>query len=103
MSDKNIEVPKWDVALEALINEENQKLGRGLTLDDFIRLSKEHTIRFDDIIVTLLALCVEGLWQYQDATGSPKTITPDDVESLFVGGRIKEEDMGHYTGSWSQK
>ena len=104
MSDTtDIEVPKWDVALEALISEESQKLGHGLTLDDFIRLSKEHTIRFDDIIFTLFALCDEGLWQYHNEDGSPKVISQEEVEGLFVGGRIKEEDMRHLTGAWSRK
>jgi hypothetical protein len=104
MSDKtDFEVPKWDVALEALIKEESQRLGRGLALDDFIRLSQDHTIRFDDIIVTLLALCVEGLWQYQDAKGNVQAISQNDIDDLFVGGRIKQEDMSHYTGNWSPK
>ena len=104
MSDKtDFEVPKWDVALEALIKEESQQLGRGLSLDDFQRLAKEHTIRFDDIIVTLLTLCVEGLWQYQDAEGKLQSITQDDIDALFVGGRIKQEDMHSYNGSWSPK
>ena len=52
MSD-DIDVPKWDVALEGLIKEEAKKLGRGLRLDDFIRLATENAIRFDDIIVDI--------------------------------------------------
>ncbi|MDH5216970.1 MAG: hypothetical protein OEX19_04700 [Gammaproteobacteria bacterium] len=103
MSDEGFEVPKWDVALESLISEESRKLGQGLTLDDFIRLAKEHTIRFDDIIFTLFALCEEGLWQYHDENGALKVITQEEIDGLFVGGRIKEEDMRHLTGAWSQK
>jgi hypothetical protein len=38
-----IAVPKWDVALEALIKEEYGELGRLLTLDDYRRLAQQYT------------------------------------------------------------
>lgn len=99
----DIEVPKWDVALEGLIKEEQQNLGRGLTLDDFLRLAKANAIRFDDIIMTLLTLCIEGHWQYVTADGVTHQITEDEMNELFTNGRIKEEDMMPYTGAWSVK
>ena len=43
-SEGPIYIPKWDVALEALIKEEQQKLGRALYLDDFRRLAQQYTI-----------------------------------------------------------
>lgn len=99
----DIEIPKWDVALEGLIKEEQQNLGRGLTLEDFIRLAKENAIRFDDIIMTLLTLCIEGHWQYIQADGKAHQITQDEMNALFTGGRIKEEDMAPYSGNWKIK
>lgn len=97
----DIEVPKWDPALESLVNEEFQKHG-ALTLDDFTRLSKEYTIRFDDIMFTVFELCLEGIWEYIDDAGRKVALTRDDVNQLLVNRRIKEEDMASYTGVWQK-
>lgn len=100
-ADSPIEVPKWDVALEALAKEECRKKGAGLTVADFKRLASEHATRFDDIMVTIFELTLNGLWQYRDASGKPRTLTRNDVNDLYVGGRIHEKDMAHFTGSWA--
>jgi hypothetical protein len=99
---KNIdtEVPTWDVALASLAEEETEKLGRGLQLADIKRLATAHAIRFDDIIATLFELVLQGHWLYQDAQGELQTLSRDEVEKLYVGGRIAEADVEHYTGFW---
>ena len=101
MSKDKFEIPKWDVALEALISEEYKKSGTGLNIDTYIDLAKQHGIRFDDIIFTLFELCYAGQWKYVDEQGHQQPITKESVAELFVGGRIKEEDMRGYTGLWS--
>lgn len=98
-SDGPIHIPKWDVALEALAKEEQQKLGRPLVLDDFRRLAQQYTIRLDDIMVTLFELCIHGQWQYHG--DPPREITRELLAELTAGGRLKDEDLKHFTGGWS--
>ena len=95
-----IAVPKWDVALEAMIKEEHGKLGRPLTLDDFRRLAQQYTIRLDDIMVTLFELCVRELWQYRDADGKARKITRQRLTQLTAGGRLNDEDLKTFSGGW---
>ena len=99
---KNIEtdIPRWDVALAALVAEEFTKLGRGLTLNDFQRLAAQHAIRFDDIMATLFELVLHGTWRYEDPPGVKVIITRDEVEKLYVGGRLAEADVNQYSGLW---
>jgi hypothetical protein len=94
------EAPQWDIALAALAREAAGKLGRGLQLMDFQHLAAEHAIRFDDIMVTLFELVIEGEWCYEQPQGRPRTITRDEVEKLYVGGRLAEADVKEYTGIW---
>jgi len=97
-----IAVPKWDVALEAMIKEEHGQLGRPLTLDDFRRLAQQYTIRLDDIMVTLLELCVRGLWHYQDADGKQLKITRQRMTQLTAGGRrLNDADLKSFSGGWT--
>jgi len=100
LKDFDEEIPKWDIALAALAREDFEKGGRNLTLMDFKRQATEHAIRFDDIMVTLFELCIQGEWQYQDADGNDRAITRDEVNSLYVGGRLADKDVAGYTGSW---
>lgn len=101
-TDSSIDVPKWDVALEALAKEEcRKKNGAGLTVADFKRLAGDHATRFDDIMVTIFELTLQGLWQYRDASGKPHRLTRKEVNDLYVGGRIHEKDMGQFTGTWT--
>ena len=90
-----------DIALAALAKEDFEKCGCNLTLADFKRQAAEHAIRFDDIMVTLFELCIQGEWQYQDADGHNRAITRDEVDNLYVGGRLADKDVADYTGSWS--
>lgn len=92
--------PMWDVALAALVKEENRKLERPLLTDDFLRLAKKHAIRFDDIMDTVLRMVIHGEWVYTTAQGKVHPITQDEVDKMYKGGRLKDEDLQEYTGSW---
>lgn len=100
-TEEDIEIPKWDVALEALLQEEYIKLGRKLNIDDFHGLSVEYSIRFDDIMETVFSLTLEGKWIYQDVNGLGKEITQEMVDRLYVNARLYEDDVREYTGGWS--
>jgi len=95
------EFPKWDVALEALIREENKKLERPLLTSDFLRLAKEHAIRFDDIMDTVLRMVILGEWTYTNPKGEIAPITQEEFDKMYEGGRMKDEDLHEYTGSWT--
>lgn len=94
------EVPKWDIALAALSKEEYEKTKCGLTIEDFKRLASKHSIRFDDIMVTMFELVINSEWSYEDAEGNIKPIERDEVDNLYVGGRLHEQDVRQYTGRW---
>lgn len=95
-----VPVSKWDVALEALAKEEQQKLGRPLELEDFRRLAQQYTIRLDDIMVTMFELAIHGEWQYRNSGGKPQAITRELLEGLTAGGRLKDEDLKTFSGAW---
>ena len=99
-SEAPIQIPKWDVALEALVKEEHQKLARPLHLEDFQRLAQQYTIRLDDIMVTLFELCIQGLWQYRSDDGKQRDITRELLQEMTAGGRLKDEDLRNFTGGW---
>ena len=100
-SEAPIQIPKWDVALEALVKEEHQKLARPLHLDDFQRLAQQYTIRLDDIMVTLFELCIHGLWRYRDTDGRPREITRELLDEMTAGGRLRDEDLKNFPGDWA--
>ena len=95
------EIPKWDIALAALAKEEAGKLGHGLRIADFQRLAAEHAIRFDDIMVTMFELVIQGEWRYEYPDNVTRAISHDEVEKLYVGGRLAEADVNEYVGLWS--
>lgn len=95
------EIPKWDIALAALAKEEAGKLGHGLRIADFQRLAAEHAIRFDDIMVTMFELVIQGEWRYEYPDNVTRAISRDEVEKLYVGGRLAEADVNEYVGLWS--
>ena len=51
--DADIDVPKWDVALASLVRDASASKGGALTIEDFSRIAREHSIRFDDIMETV--------------------------------------------------
>lgn len=97
------DVPSWDVALASLVEEESEKLGQGLRLADFQRLAADHAIRFDDIMATVFEMVIQGVWEYQSADGEACAISRDEVEKLYVGGRMVEADLNQYAGLWLPK
>ena len=94
------EVPKWDIALAALVKEEVDKLGHGLRIAEFQRLASDHAIRFDDIMVTMFELVINNEWRYEYPDGVEKPISRDEVEKLYVGGRLVDADVIEYVGLW---
>ncbi len=99
-AEPDVEVPKWDVALEALAKEEFTKCARELRVEDFKRLAMAYAIRFDDIMVTIFELTIHAKWQYRDSDGKDRPIGRDEIDKLYVQGRLREEDVRQYTGSW---
>lgn len=95
------EVPKWDIALAALAKEEAGKLNQGLRIAEFKKLADDHAIRFDDIMVTMFELVINGEWRYEYPDGVKKPISRDEVEKLYVGGRLVETDVNTYEGLWT--
>ena len=93
-------VPQWDVALEALVREEYQQLGRLLDNQDFRRLANHYTIRFDDIMATLFELAIQGCWVYLERSGRRQAISRETLDKLYVHGRLNEEDLRSFTGGW---
>ena len=94
------EVPKWDIALAALAKEEVDKLGHGLRIAEFQRLASDHAIRFDDIMVTMFEMVINNEWRYEYPDGVEKPISRDEVEKLYVGGRLADADVIEYVGLW---
>jgi len=94
------EIPRWDVALESLLNEEHHRLGRALQIDDFHHLAAQHAIRFDDIMATLFELVLNGNWRYADHD-DPRPLTRDRVNRLYINGRLDPVDVREFRGEWS--
>jgi len=96
----NDEIPKWDVALEALLRETCRNKGAPLDVHDIHRLSQQYIIRFDDLMTTLLELAAHGRWGYTDGQGVARTIGLDDVERMRGEGRFDVQDVARLTGWW---
>ncbi len=100
MTENEMAIPKWDVALEALVTEEYGERGMEMSVADFQRLAREYDIRFDDIMETVFRMCIEGVWGYRDGDGQVRAISQEDYDRLFIKGRTREKDMQEYTGGW---
>lgn len=96
----NESMPKWDVALASLAQEEFRRKSSPLTLVDFRALAKEHAIRLDDIMETMFLLAINGKWVYSDADGHPVILDQDTLDSLYVKRRLSEKDLATYDGGW---
>ncbi|NOY63033.1 MAG: hypothetical protein GXP10_07775 [Gammaproteobacteria bacterium] len=92
------EVPKWDIALAALATEAFKKKGSPLNIADFLSLAREHSIRFDDIMVTMFELCIQDEWHYAGPNGE---ITRESFNELYINGRLDEDDVKAYSGGWA--
>lgn len=99
--DCDFDIPKWDVALEALMREEYINRNNSLRLKDIERLAVKYEIRFDDLIITALTLLLEKSWRYHDQDGKPVIFTQNCFNQLFKGGRIRKQDVQHLQGYWS--
>lgn len=99
----DVEISKWDLALEALAREECRNLGRGLFLEDFRRLAQAHAIRLDDIMVTLFELVIQGEWTYRDAQGRAQAFDRETLNGLYVNHRLQDQDLQVFTGSWQPR
>ena len=95
------ELPKWDVALESLINEEYKKTGRPLSIKDFQRLATEYTIRFDDIMATLAQLCLNDKWSFEGTGPEGNRVGTEIIDGLFPYGRLEERVAKKFSVSWS--
>ncbi|RMD79413.1 MAG: hypothetical protein D6809_03640 [Gammaproteobacteria bacterium] len=94
------EVPRWDVALEALAREEYGRRGQPLTVEDIHRLARQHGIRLDDFVATLFELCIAGRWSYVEPGGAERELTREELEALGGQGRIELHHMRPYRGGW---
>lgn len=99
--EEKIAIPKWDVALEALLTEEYGKKGDELKIEDLLRIGKKNNIRFDDMIVTLFEMCIDDLWRYFDANSNEHRFTREEVNKLYRNGRINPTDVRHLDGGFS--
>ena len=97
----DLDQPKWDVALEALLNEEFVRVAQPLNVDSLQRLAVLHSIRFDDLLDTLMLMCIHEEWRYQTAQGEAQQVSEEDYDKLFEsGGRTTDEGVAHYDGCW---
>ncbi|MBK9130801.1 MAG: hypothetical protein IPM20_04040 [Gammaproteobacteria bacterium] len=94
------EIPRWDVAIEALVREEFQKQRRALQIEDFYRLAQQYAIRFDDMMATVFELVINGKWIYMEDEGSVRHLRRDEVSILSAQGRLQREDVKKFTGFW---
>ncbi len=97
MTEPDIDVPKWDIAIANLAREEFQKKGAPLTLEDFNGFAAKHTIRLDDIMITMFEMVIAGEWQYQ----GEQTIARETLDDLYIGGRLHAKDLSMFIGDWS--
>ncbi len=94
------DMPKWDVALSALADEEFRKKGSPLTMSDFRRLAKQYAIRLDDIMETMFLLAVNKAWVYTDATGREQVLDQGTLDSFYAKQRLTEEELNSFDGLW---
>jgi hypothetical protein len=94
------EIPEWDVALESLIRDEVGIKGGPLNMEDFKRLAKEHAIRFDDIMATLVQLVRSGRWQHTAIDDDGNQVDEKDLDGLYVYSRVEDSFIDRYNITW---
>ncbi|HEC28835.1 MAG TPA: hypothetical protein ENI65_04515 [Gammaproteobacteria bacterium] len=94
------DIPKWDVALEAVALEQFRKLGRPLGLDDFKQLANEFKIRFDDLMHSLSQLVEHNMWSQQGEDDRGNRVPDEMLDGLFVYNRLDEKIAIKYSVVW---
>lgn len=100
MSAHENSIPKWDVALAALADDEFRRKGAAMTLNDFRNLARQHTIRLDDIMETLFLLVINGQWIYLDSDGRAQALNQETLDRLYIKRRLSDKDLQEFDGSW---
>jgi len=94
------EIPKWDVALEAIAKDKFNALGRPMNLEDFKDLGQEYKVRFDDLMHTLCQLVTLEVWSQQGFDGQGQAVNNDELSELFVYNRLDEKIAETYQVIW---
>lgn len=94
------EIPKWDVALEAVAKDMFEKQGRPMNLADFKQLGKDYQIRFDDLMHTLSQLMANNMWSQQGFDEHGNAVSDDALEALFVYNRLDEKIAEQFAVVW---
>lgn len=98
--DAPVDVPKWDIALEGLLNDEYRRLKRPMHLDDLRRVGQVHKIRSHDITATLCQLDRYGKWGHRGFDEAGRPMAEDAVEGLYQHGRLDEDVAEKYSVTW---
>lgn len=94
------DIPKWDVALEAIAKDKYTNLGRPLELSDFKQLGHDYQVRFDDLMHSLCQLVKHNQWQQRGTDEQGNIVSDDKLESLFVYDRLDEKVAEKYHVTW---
>lgn len=100
MSEALKDVPEWDVALEALLNEECHKRGSDLSLNDLRLIAGNHGIRLDDILDTLCELTLHGAWSFQGSEPGHEAIDEPLCKLLKANHRLNDAQLKRFQGAW---
>ena len=90
----------WDVALEALLNEQYQQHGRALDMPLLHALGERYTIRLDDLLDTLCKLTAHGAWHYLDRDGQVLPPDGDMCRLLHANHRLNAVQLDRLRGRW---
>mgnify|MGYP000408648948 CR=1 FL=1 len=96
----NQDMPKWDVAIASMAQDQFRKKTHPLTLDDFRSLAREHAMRLDDIMETMFLLVIHGEWAYRDRLGQLQQLDQQTLDRLYVKRRLSEQDVAAFDGGW---
>jgi len=94
------EIPKWDVALEAIAKDKYKQLDRPMDLADFKQLGQEYKVRFDDLMHSLCQLVKHEAWSQQGFDSQGNAVDDGKLEELFVYNRLDEKIAELYAVKW---